>query len=1669
MRGCFWSLLLVLAASAGSAYAAAVRTVDGDFVTLENEFLRAKINAAKGGRLESLVLVKTLTEIAGPGSIVEEVVPLTNKHLSLADEPMRVMATTEEKEAVVCALERMLPDAPPDPGGPERPGLAEGVYYYPEAKFGGLRLEKRYVLPEGEARLRILYRVTNTARETTTVCLAFSDTLGGRRTGGNVFVAGPEGAMKFPEKIAKDEFARYPYFSAQKPWFAFEQLSGGWIAAVTGSGIGGLRLFDPRALTHLKLYVNGTRQKEALTTDVTLKPGEAWEVETTVLPVTGMTEIHGATSTLVVGISLEPLAATQKPTSDLELARTLAAQKGAAPAEGTPTEDVLPPRQRVTARVTLHSAVSQSLQVAAYVRRGYRGTARQIGTTQTITCATSVPQSISVGFTLEQEGTWYLTAEVQHDEKPILRAERAAVVGNPSGIVCAPLVTDRIGTPHRTTLRSFPPPVTYRPELDEPSPHVPFARPYAQGPIKVLFLYPYFGARDVVELAQRLDLDYEFASIGCEAATRGKKLGEPPADPDEVINTKRLLAQSYDVIVAAYRWEYWPWDVRAEILSRIRDEGTGLVLVNPGSLDDTLAPLRKNAKPSGREFPGRTTLSTIYGKGRIAFLGQNPRHIEGPQMGQDCASLEPVARAIVWAARKEPKVAMRLVLPAGEVYNTRPTSRLAIELSSAAAFEGNLTLTFRQALDQQYRLIYTADHNQVAVPWWEERARLERAVSLEPGTTRREEFDLPPVPAAPYRLHVNLTDTTGKVAAWLMEPLTVQSDVSVEEVWLGKPGKEAVRCDYKTSAFPRIGYFPSERLEARVTMQAARSQEAIFCRLRLEDPHGRVICDEKKPATGQVTFSIPLAHALHKALIAIFEAHVGNRPLAETRVFIPMREYPERRHLFRFTQMDNEGWVPFEKLEFAQYTNGAGINPRFIQCAMRNFEFHPSGQDVIDAGKWEGTTRVPCFNNPEFRQKIIDKYRKLLPFYDMFGKLELPLIHEWQYGTRGLNNCHCPHCQEAFRKYVQRIYPNLRALNAAWHSNYADWSQVTLPELDAKKCPPEGSGEWARALDAIRFTADHVAEWGQEVARLVKELTVDGEAGSWALNKMTIKEGMDFWAMAQWGKYAILYRDLEEWQSFIGPGGVRLWRGYGRDYNPSEQSVSPWLSLLRDEPGSGDFTCNWYPMCLPDGRRFPGPEEYFRNYRIIRHGPERLLLGRGAKDGVAIHWSSPSFFVYQMERWRYNTEHGKSALDQGGGAMDWPRRIAHFYQGTGGLGLDVHYVSHGHLAAGSLGLWGKPKIIFLPYSVAMEPAEAKTLEEFVRGGGVLVGGVNPATRDRHGLPYPKPLLDHVFGVERGPYQGPVLSTSHDDPNTRVTLEVGIPEKLSFHTLVVAPANVTPTTAKPLAYYTVNGRRAPAFLVNHFGRGKAILLNFEPLHFNEYTGEAIDKKPSNDLTPEAAEKLTTETTAGFRAVVRHCIELAGVRHWAQLSTDGKPLGASMGRFVDGQNTYVGLVAPWGYPPSWYAARRTELGLPARFHVYEMLTGTYVGFVDKVIVPFDVHRLVNFYACLPYRVAGIETRVDKAELGVGEVVTFSTEVRTEGAPPGRHVLRVDVLNPTGELVPLYCYNLEAPDGKGRGQIFLALNDPPGKWRIMLRDVATGTKSEAGFTLVRKTQAK
>ena len=124
--------------------------------------------------------------------------------------------------------------------------------------------------------------------------------------------------------------------------------------------------------------------------------------------------------------------------------------------------------------------------------------------------------------------------------------------------------------------------------------HVKWAKPRAAGPLKVLFIIPYFNSREVVEAAQRLDMTYTvIMNAGYATWEEGDfqgaiatplKEGEAVKVLTDLTKERLDLEREYDaIVIAKISWPAIPEYAQDLILKHV-ERGTGLVYVTPNRL-----------------------------------------------------------------------------------------------------------------------------------------------------------------------------------------------------------------------------------------------------------------------------------------------------------------------------------------------------------------------------------------------------------------------------------------------------------------------------------------------------------------------------------------------------------------------------------------------------------------------------------------------------------------------------------------------------------------------------------------------------------------------------------------------------------------------------------------------------------------------------------------------------------------------------------------------------------------------------------------------------------------------------------------------------------------------------------------------------------------------------
>ena len=120
-----------------------------------------------------------------------------------------------------------------------------------------------------------------------------------------------------------------------------------------------------------------------------------------------------------------------------------------------------------------------------------------------------------------------------------------------------------------------------------------------------------------------------------------------------------------------------------------------------------------------------------------------------------------------------------------------------------------------------------------------------------------------------------------------------------------------------------------------------------------------------------------------------------------------------------------------------------------------------------------------CYTSPLYREKVRAIDEQLAR---RFG--EDPAVILWHISNEMGGDCHCPLCQAEFRRWLQRRYGSLGALNKAWNArfwshDYTDWEQIESPAPQGEDAVQGLLLDWkrfvsSRHIDFFKFERDCV-------------------------------------------------------------------------------------------------------------------------------------------------------------------------------------------------------------------------------------------------------------------------------------------------------------------------------------------------------------------------------------------------------------------------------------------------------------------------------------------------------------------------------------------------------------------------------------------------------------------
>jgi len=1197
-----------------------------------------------------------------------------------------------------------------------------------------------------------------------------------------------------------------------------------------------------------------------------------------------------------------------------------------------------------------------------------------------------------------------------------------------------------------------------------------------------LFITPRFTLRDAVELAQRLDLDFDTAPVW-----DAHHLGYDPAVPEHVpgasadetvARLRRRLKKDYDLIVLGnLDLSILPEDILSAVAEKVA-RGAGLLLAHRraaysgDSILNSVGSENQDQRPRATELsilspeyalvPVEDTSAITRGIGEdmtpewfkgldfvtastfelgrvveLAYPGEPPKtHCLLPVLTQPLLArpefmdtyFSLLAKAARWAAGREPLVWIE------RLEFTGPTGPDEEEIPPD--FPEEYIQAMRDAVVPQPYRPYRLVLNQPA-----DRAFRVEAQVREPGRGLREVYSYDAILSAgqsTYPIQVAMGPGRYFVDTWLFDHNAIvdwHTEVITVEGWPEFTGLK----------FSKAALLANDTLDVSLDVRPLLHQpRASMAYVRATDALKRLVAESYQivPADGgevhlRLNFADLIAGMVKVDVFVVDGTHPpfthrDTQRAAHGSAYLPVRRTaPANAFSFLVSSpIDTEYNVRLFLKTFAELGVDTVHAPataasRFSLDEVNLYPLPELTRYTCDTAV-EGTVRAPCLSDPVFREEETVRLQEGAVLFWAGGSGMYSLGDGNQLIASEENVCQSPSCLEGFQETLRARYETLGALNAACGTGFASWAAVR-PATEAEAATSGKFAPWIdfrRYMDTV-FAGIHVH--GREVIRGVDR---HGRVGFRAAHGLTPYQGYDWWRLAsQLDVLGVAADDLtmEKIRSYCDPhcyAAVCVGDGFVLRTIESAQWL-PWRLVLHQVPAfwwttptGSAESATPYGALMPDGRPAPLFAAAAHEIADLKASGLDALLLRAMRKNSGI-----AIYASQSS-FLLNLVEPSFGCD----SLCAEARFARLLEN---LGYQYDFVSSEQVERGRLGGYS---VLVLPMARALGDAEIAAVREFHALGGHLIADVASGQFDEHGIPRAQPPLAGLFGVR---YGKPVQAGEPAEAQIELALGEGHPDirgRLS---------GVRPDTSLEPAGADVGGAAggSPVWLVGDSGPGLTVLINHA---LPAYTGYGAGSNERN-----------------LRALMGALLERAGATPLVRLAPpEGKAFRIECFGFRYDKADILALLSD---PKVDGKRQKVTLSFGPERCVYDMRHGQRVRRAKKVRVRL-VPGEAKLYSSLPYEVN--EVRVDVPEtVPCGRRLPVYISVKTEGGLPGEHLVRIEIAPVSGKPMAHYAQNVVCHEGQGDAFMPLALNEALGLYTITVRDVLTGMSAHAAVRLTPK----
>jgi hypothetical protein len=410
--------------------------------------------------------------------------------------------------------------------------------------------------------------------------------------------------------------------------------------------------------------------------------------------------------------------------------------------------------------------------------------------------------------------------------------------------------------------------------------------------------------------------------------------------------------------------------------------------------------------------------------------------------------------------------------------------------------------------------------------------------------------------------------------------------------------------------------------------------------------------------------------------------------------------------------------------QYHRWTPGKPVNWRFVALQQR----YRANHDDLSA-----LMRDPSLSDPVWQARIdarltavVRQEARFHPLYynlgDETGIADLSAFWDFDLSPESL---------AGMRGWLRRQYGTLDALNTEWGTHFATWGDVQ-PEttIQAMRRTDGNFAAWAdfkawmdvAFADALRRGTDAVHAADPTALAAIEGAQMPGWGG---YDYTLLAHAVDLMEVYDTGENLAILRSLN-------PHLIALGTAFGAQ---PQDIYWIWHELLRGTRGLILWDDN-NSIVRPDGTLGARGEAYAKLFPELRRIAPAIIAAEPHMDPIAILYSPASF----RTQWMLDQQpKGDAWIERGADTENQDDAFRSAMRGyvasLSALGLQPRFVSTAILPR----LRGK--ILILPDTLALGPADARAIAAFAARGGLVIADTPPGLYDGHSRRLAQPALD----------------------------------------------------------------------------------------------------------------------------------------------------------------------------------------------------------------------------------------------------------------------------------------------------------------------------------------